>query len=109
MSIKLEEKTEDMARDTKFPDNIEELNKLMDSLYEKISLLEGNISARSEDLTEFFQSNIRQNRISYIREDDEIYAKAKNVDTLVNEYNNACIMIELIEKKIKNLESKTVL
>jgi len=100
MSIKPDEKIDVVKEGIDLPEDINELNKMMDSLYEKISELEGKIGDRSEDLSEFYQSNIKQNRVSYIKEDDEIYKKAKNVDNLVNEYNNACILIELIEKKI---------
>jgi len=100
MSIKPNKKIDVVKEEIALPDDINKLNKMMDSLYKKISELEGKISERSEGLSEFYQSNIRQNRVTYIKEDDEIYKKAKNVDNLVNEYNNACIMIELIEKKI---------
>ena len=99
MSIKPDEKIDVVKEGIPLPEDINELNKMMDSLYEKISDLEGKIGDRSKDLSEFYQGNIKQNRVSYIKEDDEIYQKAKNVDGLVNEYNNACILIDLIEKK----------
>ena len=101
MSIKLHDKNISKPEEVKFPDGINELNKMCDELYEKMSSLAEQISDGSEDLTEFYQNNIKQNRVSYIKEDDEVYEKAKNVDNLVNEFNNTRILIELIEKKIE--------
>lgn len=101
MSIKLDDKNISLTEEMDFPDSIEELNKMRDDLYEKMGSLAGDISEGSEDLTEFYQNNLKQNRVSYIKEDDEVYEKAKNVDNLVNEFNNTRILIELIEKKIE--------
>lgn len=101
MSIKLDDKNISLIDDVNFPDSINELNKMRDNLYEKMSSLAEDISDGSEDLTEFYQNNIKQNRASYIKEDDEVYEKAKDVDNLVNEFNNTRILIELIEKKIE--------
>lgn len=101
MSIKLDDKNISLAGEIDFPDSIDELNKMRDNLYGKMSSLAEDISDGSEDLTELYQNNIKQNRVSYIKEDDEVYEKAKNIDNLVNEFNNTRILIELIEKKIE--------
>lgn len=101
MSIKLNEKIDIVNEEIDLPNDINKLNDMMNSLYEKISYLEGKIGTRSKDLSEFYQTNVKQNRVSYIKEDDEIHEKSKKVDSLVNEYNNACILIELIEKRIE--------
>lgn len=100
MSIKLGEKIDNIKDDINFPDDVDELDQMRDSLYEKMGYLAGKIDDRTQDLTEFYQSNIKQNRVSYIKEDDDVYEKAKNVDNMVNEFNNTRILIELIEKKI---------
>ena len=101
MSIKLGEKHEKKEKELNFPDDIDELNKMRDSLYEKMNSLTGKISDKSEGLTEYYQNNIKQNRTSYINADDAVYEQAKKVDNLVNEFNNTRILIELIEKKIE--------
>ena len=61
MSTKPDEKIDVVKEGIDLPEDINELNKMMDSLYEKISELEGKIGDRSEDLSEFYQSNIKQN------------------------------------------------
>lgn len=100
MSIKLDNKNDIFENELDFPDDINELNNMRDTLYRKMNALTGKISERSENLTELYQGNIKQNRVPYIKQDDEVYEKAKEVDDLVNEFNNTCILIELIEKKI---------
>jgi len=101
MSIKLDDKNISLIDEMDFPDSVDELNKMRDNLYQKMNSLGVKISDGSEDLTEFYQNNIKQNRVSYVKEDDEVYEKAKDVDNLVNEFNNTRILIELIEKKIE--------
>jgi len=101
MSIKLDDKNIGLIDEMDFPDSVDELNKMRDNLYKKMNSLGVEISDGSEELTEFYQNNIRQNRVAYIKENDEVYEKAKDVDNLVNEFNNTRILIELIEKKIE--------
>lgn len=106
MSTKIIEKINSLPDNFDFPDDIDELNEMRDYLYKKMSSLDATIINKSENLTEFYQNNIKQNRAAYIKDDKKAYSSAKKVDNLVNEYNNTCILIELIEKQIEKVCKK---
>lgn len=102
MSIKLK-KNDKLHKDANLSDDIGKLNRQRDHLYGIMDAITEMINKKTEKLTQCYLSNIKQDRVEYDEDNSHMYTQAKKVDSLVNEYNNTQLLIELIEKKIAKL------